>query len=332
MRAVIGAVLLACTALACAAGEAEERERIAQEAYLDFLKEDFPRLEARYAEAVKTGAHTPAGLPVSGSMLEKLFDEPAGALAEERGQEHFWKQYELRVDRWTQKFPRSAMAAVVLARVHQRMAWAWRGGGTAGTVTAEDWTHFQEHIALATRVLAARAEEGRSDPNWWADLLTVARLQGRPRAEFDRIADAALAAFPSSYAVHAAIIPALLPRWGGSPGDLAAFADHVARLTQKSQGQAAYALIYRRAFLYEGRELIAGADWPRLRAGFEDVLKQFPDPWNLNYFAQMACAAGDQSTAAAVFRRIGEDVTPGAWPDRAEYLQCRRFALADRQP
>jgi len=68
-------------------------------------------------------------------------------------------------------------------------------------------------------------------------------------------------------------------------------------------------------------------DWSRMKAGFEELVSAYPDPWNINNFARFACIAGDWRTMGRLSEKIGEAPIPAAWHDDTRYyLGCRSAA------
>lgn len=69
-------------------------------------------------------------------------------------------------------------------------------------------------------------------------------------------------------------------------------------------------------------------NWPKFRAGLEDLVARYPDRWNLNGFARFACAAGDKDTTRRLLAQINDAAFPAAWPSQAIYYRCRNWAAS----
>ena len=63
------------------------------------------------------------------------------------------------------------------------------------------------------------------------------------------------------------------------------------------------------------------ANWPRMKSGFEHIVKDHPDPWNLNNFAKFACMARDRDTLRGLMARIQPAVL-AAWGNMGFYQSC----------
>lgn len=322
MKLRLFAMVLACCAMFAHAGEIQDREAIAAEYNAAFDRGDFAAIEARYARAVTGKERLASGVFVSGRIVR--------AMLRERPVDADWKPTEDKARTWTAKHPKSVAAAIALSQVYLAHGWAYRGGGYANSVSKEDFARFKGYVNRAQEALLARADTGKADPNWHWKMLEVARLQGWPDAKYFAFAEAALEAFPNDYDIYFELSTRLVPQWGGSLEQLAAFAEHSAERTKATDGRAMYARIYWSAYGMLGAERLKRGelDWPKIRAGFDDVVKRYPDPWNLNFFARMACDAGDKATARRVLARIGDTIEPAAWDNRAAYSRCKNLAAS----
>ncbi len=215
-----------------------------------------------------------------------------------------------------------------MSRAYVSHGWAYRGSGTSSSVSQEDSARLHEYLGLAREALLARADAGKADPNWHWQMLRLARLQAWPEDKYFAFAKATLDTFPYYYDIYFAVADKLLPQWGGSLGRLEAFAEHAAERTKATDGRSLYGRIYWSTYDMLGSERLARGelDWPKIRTALDDMVKRYPDPWNLNFFARAACDAGDKATAARVLRLVGDKVEPDAWDDRGHYVRCRNLA------
>ena len=216
-----------------------------------------------------------------------------------------------------------------LLQLLERRAWAARGNGSASTVTEEGWKQFEAHMEHANQALLGRADAGKADPNWWCEMLARAREHSWPPQRYSALASAAVQAFPQNQDIYRAIGLKLVPQWGGSWQALAAFADEAVARTQETEGQILYARIYSNVSGYFDPGFLTRPEgnWPKVRAGFEELVARYPESWNLNTFARFACNAGDKTTTQRILARIDDAVVPSAWTNRAMYSRCRNWAM-----
>jgi hypothetical protein len=327
------AAVFACAYLGMTAhaGEIQVREAIKAEVAAAFARSDFQAIEARYAAARANAERTPSGLFVANVIRVSVVPEPVGQSAVP-GRDDHWLPVEQKLDAWAKQFPESSLVATAQSWAYVGHGWSWRGGGFARTVTPEGFKQLKVYTERAFDALMAREKVGRTDPYWYAQLLTLARLQGWPMDRYAALVDEATRAFPLSYDIYFAASVGLQPRWGGSSEAIAGLASFAVDRTRKQEGQSMYARIYWNVGEAVDAELSGpDVDWKRIRAGFDDIVKRYPDSWNLNNYARMACEARDLNTAHRILLRMKDDVEQTAWPDRASYLRCLHAAGVKRE-
>jgi hypothetical protein len=313
------------------AGEIEMRAAMKTEMGAAFARGDYQAIEARYAAAMKKAERTSSGLFVTDLIRASVVPNPTGA-SSVPGRDDHWLPVERKLDAWAKQFPQSSLVAIAQSWAYIGHAWSWRGSGYGRTVTPEGFRQVDAYAARAYDALMARQNVGRQDANWYAQLLAVARIQGWPAESHAALVNEATRAFPLSPDIYFAAASKLQPRWGGSAQAIAKFAAFAVERTRKEEGESMYARIYWAMGEGVDAELWGPeVDWKRIRAGFDDLVKRYPDSWNLNHFARMACEAGDMPTARRVLQRVKDDVEQTAWPDRAAYLRCLEAAGLKRE-
>lgn len=320
------------------AGDIEERREIAVLFIKNFSAGDYAALDAWYSKALKDNARMPSGIYRANRLVRSISfgDSPsAPACAKEpcsRVNDAFWQDSQQRATAWLKQNPQSTLAAITLASAYSQQAWEYRGGGVASTVRDEDMKQFQELNHQALRALLASAEYGRKDPNWWAELLAYALYGQASREDYAKLAQEAITAFPKNHDIYFTISHSMLPQWGGSYKAIADLATQAVANTKAEEGQTFYARIYWNIYdslAHQGAAVFIrpDVDWTSIRAGFEDLVKRYPDSYNMNSFARLACvAAQDKKATAAVLQRIGQDVVPDAWQGRNEYVRCKNWS------
>lgn len=313
-------------------GELERRQAIKNTVKWALDREDYSVIEFLYADALAKQERTPSGLFVANHMVRILpavwapGDLPEDASAREI--EAYWAPIEARIQRWADRFPDSVLPAIAASRAHVLHGWRYRGSGYASTVSPEGWRQLRLHVARAHDALMAKRERGRLDPNWYASMLEIARVQGWSEKRYRQLAQEAMDAFPFNYDIYFEISTRSVPQWGGSLESLASFADQAVKRSSKQEGESLYARIYWSSFHYVGPEYYRDGlvNWPRIRAGFEDVIKRYPDPWNLSFYARAACEAGDKPTTRRILERLTEnDLHVLQWGSNRQ--RCRDWAF-----
>jgi hypothetical protein len=338
MKKWLGSWILCAFAVPAAAqavGETEWRAQVTAEIRAAFAKEDFGAIEARYKRAVANDERSQSGLHVSNRIVRAFQLELAPPLFEsgrlvpgQLGRDDYWRVHREKAMRWRQQMPESVLSAMVLATIHARQAWQYRGQGFANTVSEEGWKGFHRHQKASVDALQAVRLAGMKDPNWrWSMLNSLAQ---QDVDQYKALVKDSLAAFPQSYDLYFVVANYMLPQWGGSMEQISEFADYAVERTRAKDGNALYARIFWgiEYGLPNGYLKNSSPTWTKVRAGFEDLIRQYPAAWNMNAYARMACAAEDKVALKSILQRIGEHIDVASWDNRAHYVNCRQLAAA----
>lgn len=209
-----------------------------------------------------------------------------------------------RMDKWIGKFPDSITARVAEAGAWLDYAWFARGGGYANTVSDGGWRLFKLRVQEASDLLQQQATE--DCPERYDYLLLVAQAQGWDRTDYEKVFNAAIAYDPSYEPYYFRKAVYLLPRWFGRDGEWQQFAEDAVQLTPASEGMTMYTRILWCVWSHgEWRSFSgAGISWPKMKQGFRDIQKQYPNSQlNLKCFAKFAAIA-DTDAASKSFDRI----------------------------
>ena len=239
-----------------------------------------------------------------------------------------WQMLFDRVAGWVKRAP-SPAAYIALAKFHHHFAWAWRGDGMANTVSDNAWAPYHQQLKIEHDILMAHKAEAASDPEWYYTMENLALEQNWSASESQKLYSEALARYPYYDRLYFAIANGLQPKWGGSWQAVEKFADESARATKSRMGDMLYTRIYEQTL--DCRCEAFGdtkVNWPRMRGGFQQMVKHFPEPWNANRFADFACQAEDRETAQAVLAKLPAVVTPAWDGGEGAYRQCKAWAGA----
>lgn len=209
-----------------------------------------------------------------------------------------WQARLVQIDDWIASTPRDSTPYLAKATVLVAYAWDARGGGWASTVDENSWRLFKERLAAAQQVLESSSAISKVSPVWYETMQTVALGLSWPEPAYTRLFNEAVQREPTYYFFYFNAAQYFLPRWQGRPGDLAQFVDGAVNRTQSKEGQTLYARIYwSLLWAFENQTFAPDrARWPRMRQGFQDILRSYPDNWNVNAFAFYACMAEDWPT------------------------------------
>jgi hypothetical protein len=239
--------------------------------------------------------------------------------AEER-----WATVDQKTQNWLRAYPGSPHAIVARARYFSNRGWFYRGTTYAKDVPAEGWAQMRRYEAVAKDFLESHRDARIRNPVWFQEMLELATDLSLPDGAFRELADDFKKNGNFYPAALQLVFDRLQPKWYGSPKLMDRFAREVTELTRADDGSAMYARLYWNIARDYPRTLFteAGADWPTMRAGFEDMVKQYPDARNLNGFGTFACMAGDFDTMDKVLRDLGDRLLPALWGYYAPYSEC----------
>lgn len=292
-------------------------DQVTSRALAHFLSSEFAELDAEADTLRATRARTTDGRWKIGAIYD-------GTVPARRSDEGQWARSLALHEQWVKSSPSSPTAHIALADYWFLYAWKARGGGFANTVTEEGWKLFRERLAKARKVLEDCRAFATRDPMWYGVMLGVAQGQGWDLDRYDALFEEAVTKEPDFLGHYFDKANYMLPRWTGDPAALAKFVDQSVARTKDRLGYELYARIYWATLQSIGTEgLRTGEiDWPRMRQGFRDMERTFPDDWNRNAFAYYACEANDVKTAAEVIARLGEPDL-GVWKTREKFEACR---------
>lgn len=286
--------------------------------------QELEELDRLSRDWVAQGSRTSSGLWLSGLLVDGATN---GFLSPRPRTEDQWDAVEAATLRWTKRAPDSALARLVHADVITRRAWAIRGGGYAHSVPADAWKPFRHHMTRAHRYLIAQKRVASRDPQYYADLVVAARTSSLPQAGREDFIEGSRR-YPGYYPLYFAMLDTLLPKWHGDEGQIELFARSVVRDTAEIEGNSMYARLYWYASQSQyGDQLFTRslAHWQDMKRGFDDVVKRYPDQWNLQNYAKFACDAGDVDTLRKLFARVEAPIQQ-AWRDLERYEACERLA------
>lgn len=228
---------------------------------------------------------------------------------------------------WEEKYPNSVTRQVALADMLVSYAWRARGSGYAHTVTEEGWRLMKERLNQAAAALKAARDSEERDPYWYTAAMTVGTGQSWDAGSFDRVLKEAREEFPGYWHIETQRGYTLLPRWYGEEGDWQKFALEAAAVPD-GLGDEAYArIVIRLSRYYPDVFRDAKADWPKMRAGLESLLKKYPESVSLrNWAAYSATLGRDREMASAHFESLGDEYVKSVWKKPERFVHFRTWA------
>ncbi|MES9971077.1 MAG: DUF4034 domain-containing protein, partial [Candidatus Thiodiazotropha sp.] len=208
-----------------------------------------------------------------------------------------------------------------------------RGGGYARDVPKEAWKPFKEKISEARIYLEKHKHLSDIDPHWYEQMIIIAMAQGWRKDAFYELMDEALLKHPKFYEIYFKAIGYLLPKWRGSVAEIEKFADYATKKSRAHEGNGMYARIYWYASQIEfGHKLFtkSNARWKQMKKGIDDVLKHYPDQWNINNFAVFSCLARDKQMTKKLMDMMQGEPIMTAWKKDELYTYCDKWTKKKR--
>lgn len=325
---LIRVVLLLCIGCGTAAAQSTNPRPMQRETdnYLALLmSRSYDKIDSAADEARKRGTTMSDGQP----LLAAIYSGIAGCPCGNQLNEELWLVRKQRIEEWLKRNPSSVTAKVSLAAFPLKYGWMARGGGYANTVSDDAWKLFRERVEEGRRSLEAADQATKQDPGWYEAMLDIAVSQGWPRDKLEAIFEQGVAKHPDYLPLYFHRANYYHPKWHGSHDELRRVVDDSVKRTRPRMGETLYARLYWGTTSDQQMFQPGFAWWPFMKAGFERLVKDYPDRWNVNHFAKFACFAGDSATFSEVAKGIGNDPIVAVWWGNPEvYYQCHKVANA----
>lgn len=224
-------------------------------------------------------------------------------------------------------YPNSPLGVLAEANYWSSYAWHARGHGYSSSVTPEGWRLFNERMEKAEQILTENKAAGDVLPNWYELMLEVKGALGRSDEDKSKIFYEGAKKFKTYLPLYFQMANYIHPLWGGSWKAVDDMVTWSVNNTKDTEGQTLYARIYwsvGQSVVYRNNLFaVSLAKWPRMRAGFEDLMVRHPkSKWNLNNFAMFACHAGDKKTFLSLRKKMADNIMDDAWPSTVSLELC----------
>jgi len=312
------------------AGELEERKAIEKQTAFLLSSKNFTELEKLAQEYRVNKSRTPSGTWKLTHFYYGINNRSANL---EIKDENYWNAIKALTEKWIKEYPKSPTPYIAHGIVMKRYAWKFRGGGYANTVPEDAWKPFHENLNDAKTFLEKHKGIASTDPHWYEVMAGIATGLGMDRSEFQKIIDEGLNKYPLYYQLYFSALNYFAPKWHGNAEDIEEFANSAVARTKEQEGLGMYARIYWAASQYQyGERLFIDSNvvWEKMKKGIDDVLKRYPDQWNINNFALFACLAKDREKARELFKLVNEPPILRVWKSESNYLRYKSWAYGGR--
>lgn len=264
-----------------------------------------------------------------------LLDAFFGAFNIGLGPEWTDKSYSKRVEAirdWKGRYPESILPHLVEARLHYDVARKWRDIDDPAKLSDEDWRHVREEMATSRQILESHPE-AKTSPDYYLQMLRIARWQGWSRSEYFKLFNDAVARWPDYDTFYTEAAFLLSPKWYGEKGEWEAFAEQQREKLGGPAGDACYTRIaWSRADDYRHHLFEKTAiSWPKMAAGFEALMRQYPDSNYLkSAYAWFAWEAQDRDRLGPALEAIKSKPDMDIWVNLENLQFARKFLNGER--
>jgi len=211
-----------------------------------------------------------------------------------------------RTSDWRRSVKDAIGSELIEVQLFRTWAWSARGSGYANSVSRQSWEVFGMRLEMAAAGLEEIRARATVNPLWYQLALQLGGDQQMGTEEIDRLFEEGVQRFPDYLGIYGARMRLLMPRWGGTVGELDAFIQAAADAHRGTlDPDERYAQLYAAYSGMEEDELnifaAGNADWARVQEGFKRLRQRYPrSDFILNQYAKLACVAGDAEKYGAL--------------------------------
>ncbi len=310
--------------------ELETRMVIANDIMGLFYLKDHRELERIAGEYRETQARSS-----SGKWKLILFYHAFNQITRRRLSEATWKDTFSFVDEWIKAYPDSDIPKVAKGLFLEDYAWHVIGGDGM-SIAARDHapedvkSKFLDRMQKAHDYMTNIKSSSSDNPVWYFVMSGIMRGLYDDEAAYMALINEALDKHPGFYPIYFSALLYLSPHWRGNPEKIEKFAQEAVKRTKDKEGYALYARIYWYASQSAyGVGLFTQSDvvWDKMKLGIRDVLKEYPDQWNINNFAYFSCLVRDHAMTKELMSKMERPILRnGVWAERKFYEYCKAWA------
>jgi hypothetical protein len=320
------AILTLAVCLPVSATELELEESLKGQAAALLRAGDFAQFDTIATRLRDSSERTPAG-----TWKLSMFYSGVWRAGGEDANDAAWARLETGAEQYLGAHPDSPTAVVLDAKVLIEHAAVHRGGDYASQVPASRWAPFYSYVDATLRLLESHREVGSADPEWYAIHVWAMNLRDVPRPQILAFTREALARYPQYYPIHYRAARALLPKWGGSKALMQEYLALALERTRATEGTQIYGRVIFNLARNSNRPLDelaeVDAQWQPFKASYEEILRAYPDPYNLEALRAMACLTGKKEDYQAITQRVTSPAPSVAWFDTPQkQLDCDDWA------
>jgi tetratricopeptide (TPR) repeat protein len=301
-----------------------DREAVSMETHSALARSDFVHLEKLHARYLRGEERHPGGLWKLASLYYAI-ENYTGLGSDEQD----WAALLAVAKAWEKKFPKSVAARAFHVHVLLSRMNGYRDKKKRNPASAAARAEFVNALRDTRTVLDRfrRMALAAHDPEWHRLQIYTMPYTDISRSRYRELVATSMRLYPNYHALFFAATHYSSPDWLGAPDAMANIIDPAIGSEKNREKTTAYARAYwfldqttHHGKLFEESR----ADWPTMQAGFEDMIADYPDVWNLNAYAYFACLAHDYPVMQRQLARIGDALALRAWgvDGATTHLRC----------
>jgi len=307
------------------ADEMSDRNQIINKVKMLFLNSEYSELTKISNKYLSEGSRTD-----SGKWKLDLFYTGIGYTVKEKS----FNELEKIALGWIDAYPNSSTAYISYAKILVEKAWLSRGTKLSTYTTKQQFNDFKNYMEKARIYLNKHKKNISNNPGWYSLMLNISKGQSWKKEKFYTLLDEAILKHPYYNSIYYGALFRMDPKWGDfSKEEIETIAQKALLATKEKGENSRYARFYWVASqLIYHKNLFTQSDvnWSIMRKGIDDVLKEFPSQWNINYFAYYSCLAEDKSKAKELLSRITSKPKYYPWGyNDIEYKKCLEWVNHD---
>jgi len=304
----------------------DQVRQIEQCAYHFLETEDYASLESAITYLRKNNIRAP-----SGYWLQTNFYVGLEKFADKAVDDASYDEMEAYIKRWIEKSGGSNTARLELSHIMLSRAAFYRGDGYANTISEQSFEKHYQQVSRAKKYLLENESIGKTDPEWFYQMLGILNVErNTDETQHKKLFEQAIKLYPDYYPIYFTASEFHLAKWHGDNDSFEKFARQATAGLEPGHAKAIYARIYRNKICGRcgDKDVRNWRDhWEDINAGMEQVIKEFPDQWNFNTYAHMACSAYDQDKTLELMQRIKDAPIDSVWNDRQfSYEYCANWS------
>jgi hypothetical protein len=239
-----------------------------------------------------------------------------------------WKESLHYYEKWREFNLESPGAAIAESNYWAGFAWSIRGGETNSEADPVAMKIFTERMERAEQILIDSRKSSSNNPLWYDAYLSLAIATKRDDKFTEALFDEGISKHPYYQPLYFKMAKHWAPRSGENANwrKVEDVVNRAVALTSGSDGTSNYARLYSWVSNQQKIEFNLFQDslvsWPKMRNSFEELVKRYPSPNNLNEYAVFACRAGDKDAYLKVRVELQGRVLLYKWPTNYSLDVC----------